>query len=67
MSKTMREKNRSTSPPPSTPPLENVHTPAANKIQPKSYDLGLTKSLWAKIGNQDTIFDKGRTSQTKSL
>ena len=47
--------------------MENAHNPAANKILPTSYDLGLTKSLWAKIGNEDTIFDKGRKSQNKSI
>ena len=31
--------------------MENAHTQAAIKIYPTSFDLGLTKSLWAKIGN----------------
>ena len=34
--------------PPLPPPFEKAHTAAANKIQPENYDLGLTKSLWAK-------------------
>ena len=37
-------------PPPSNQSLENAHTPAANKNQPKGFNLDLMKSLWAKIG-----------------